>query len=99
MGAAEHLHDAVLDLEADDVFRAVAGRHARHLHGHRKAGVALAVGIVHPVDVGHAARVDAVLNREAVNNGSGFQQLHRPDSKRSAKNSGRPARRMAVAAA
>ena len=99
VAALQYLHDLAFDFEADDVLGTVAGRHAGNLHGHGEAGVALAIGVVDAVDMGHAAGVNAFFDREAVQLGAGFEQFHRPSSSRSAKNSGRPARRIALAAA
>ena len=99
MGAAQHLHQLVLDLEAHDVFGAVVAGHAWHLHGHWKARVGAAIGVGHMVDVRHAARVHQFADHKPVENRPWFQQLHRPCSSRLAKNSGCPARRMAAAAA
>ena len=98
MGAGQHLHDLVLDLKADDVLGTVARRHARNFHGQRKAGVARTFGVMHVIDVRHAARMDALLDGEAVELGAGLEQLHRPNSSRSANKAGKAACRIATAA-
>ena len=85
MRARQGLHDLVFHFKADDVFGAVAGRHARNFHGHRKTRIAGPLGVTHAVDVGHATGMDAFLDRKTVQLGAGFQQLHRPCSSRSAK--------------
>ena len=69
--AAEHGHDHLLDLEADDGGRVLAALDARHLHDQRLAGVAM---VVHPRDapyVGHAALVQALFQHEAVHHLAG----------------------------
>ena len=99
VGARQHLHDLVLYFKADDVLGTVTRRHARDFHRNGETGVARPLGVAHPVDVGHAAGVNALLNRKTVQLCAGFKQLHRPASSRSAKKEGRPARRMAAAAA
>ena len=99
VGARQQLQQLVLHLKADDVLGAVTCRHARDLHGQRKAGVAFAVAVANPVDVRHAASMNTGLDGEAIQFGARFQQLHTASAKRSAKNPGSPARRMAWAAA
>ena len=98
MRAGQHLHDLVLDLEADDVLCTIARGHARHLHHHLEVGFAPA-GVMDPVDQRHAAGVDAVLDQKAVDLGARCNQFQCPVSSRCAKNSGRPAARMLSAAA
>ena len=44
--ARQRLQDLRLDLEADDVLGAVAGRHAWHLHRHPESGIGRAVGVL-----------------------------------------------------
>ncbi len=73
MGALQGLHDLALHLKAHDVFATVARSHARYLHGHGKAGIALALRVVHAVDVGHATRVDAFFDFKSVQDGAVFQ--------------------------
>ena len=99
VAAGEHLQDVAFHLEADDVFCPIAAGHAGHFHGQRKAGVVPALGVGHPVNMGHATAVHAFVDGEAVQHGAVFQQLHRPISRRCAKNSGKPAWRMDWAAA
>ena len=92
--------DLQLHLKAHDVLGPVARGHARDLHGHGKARVGRAAGVFHPVDMGHAPCVDAVAHHKAVHHGAGFQQFHRPTSRRWAKLAGKapPVARMAAAA-
>ena len=66
MAAVQHLHDLALDFKADDVLCAIARRHARHFHGHRKARVGGTLAVVHAVDVGHATGVNAFVDGKAV---------------------------------
>ena len=99
MAAVQHLHDLAFHLKADDVFAAVASRHARNFHRHGKAGAAQIVGIPHPVNVRHATGVDTFFQDKTIEQGARRLQLHRPISSRLAKKAGSPARRMALAAA
>ena len=79
------LHDLVLDFKTDDILSTVARSHARNFHGKRKAGMAGTFGVANPVNMGHAARMDAVLDRKTIQLGAGLQQFHRPCSSLSAK--------------
>ena len=103
--AGQHLQQLVFHLEADDVLGPVTRCHARHFHGHGEARVSRGAGvirrrcIVHPVDVGHATGVDALVNLKTVQQPARLQQFHRPSSNRSAKYGGKSVRRMAAAAA
>jgi len=103
MRARQRGHDHQLDFETEDGFCAVTRRHAWDLHGHRELGLASvavwARGMLHFVDVRHAAGMDAAADLETVDQGAGFEQLQRPSSSREAKYSGSPALRMAAAAA
>ena len=85
MGPGERGQDLQLHLEADDVLGAIARRHAWDFHGQRKPWVGWPHRVFHAVDMGHAARMDAFKHREAVHLGAGFEQLHRPTSRRWAK--------------
>ena len=96
--AGEHLHDLVLHLEAHDVLGTISRSHAGNLHRQRETRIAGAGRIVNAVDVGHAPRVNAVLDDKSVQFGSRFQQFQRPSSRRLAKNSGSPAALIAAAA-
>ncbi len=99
MRAGQRLQDLVLNLEAHDVLGPVARSHARNLHHHGETGLPGALRVGDVVDVRHAAVVEALPHDKAIQLASGLQQFHRPSSSRSAKNPGRPARRIASAAA
>ena len=73
MRAGEHLHDLAFDLEAHDVFGSIAGGHAWHLHRHGEAHAETTIGVMHLVDVRHAARVDALVDGKPVERGSWFK--------------------------
>ena len=62
-----------LDLEAHDVFRAVAFRHAGNFHHQRKPRVTRRLCVVHAIDLRHASAVQAFIKDEAIDLGSRCQ--------------------------
>ncbi len=104
VGAGEHLQHLVLDFETDDGFRAVAPSHARYLHDQRKTGIAAA-------DWRTARDRCAPCCRRGCIRRSGSRRSrcrvaaasrlrsHSPCASRCALDSGRPASRIACAAA
>ena len=98
VGTGQDLHDLVLNFKTDDVFGAVTRCHARHFHGQWKTRITRTFGVMNVIDVRHTARMDALLDGEAVELGTTLQQLHRPNSSRSANKAGKAACRIATAA-
>ena len=91
--------DHLLHLETDDGGRILAFGNPRHLHQHRR----VAVGPGHAPQRRHAAAMDALPDREAVDDGARLNQVltiaHLPTRSRSASQSGRPLSRIRCAAA
>ena len=92
------LHDLVLHLKADDVLGAITRGHARHLHHHGE-GRWGTLRKFHRVHMGHAPGMQAFANEKAIELGARRHALHCPVSNRLAKASGKPASRIARAAA
>jgi hypothetical protein len=62
----QDLHDLVFNFETDDVLGPITRSHAGYLHDHGEARVTPAIRVMHAVNMGHTARVDALFNDKPI---------------------------------